>query len=63
VAVGAGGRETRRMDNDHLFSIGLDARREVLGSDYVDSALAASDDFMMGVQEAVTPLAWGCHGR
>jgi 4-carboxymuconolactone decarboxylase len=51
------------MDNDDLFSIGLDARREVLGNDYVDSALAASDDFMMGFQEAVTSLAWGCHGR
>ena len=47
------------MKNDDLFSIGLDVRRDVLGAGYVDDGLAASDDFMMGFQEAVTSLAWG----
>jgi 4-carboxymuconolactone decarboxylase len=47
------------MTTDDLFSIGLDTRRDTLGADYVDGALASSDNFMMGFQEAVTSLAWG----
>lgn len=47
------------MNKDDLFSIGLEVRRDVLGPEYVDGGLAASDDFMMGFQDAVTSLAWG----
>jgi 4-carboxymuconolactone decarboxylase len=31
----------------------------VLGDEYVDNGLAASDEFMMAFQDAVTELAWG----
>jgi 4-carboxymuconolactone decarboxylase len=47
------------MSKGDLYSTGLAMRREVLGHEYVDSGLAASDDFMMAFQEAVTELAWG----
>jgi 4-carboxymuconolactone decarboxylase len=47
------------MSEGDLYAIGIDVRREVLGSEYVDGGLAESDDFMMAFQEAVTELAWG----
>lgn len=47
------------MSKSELYSTGLNMRREVLGREYVDAGLAASDDFMMGFQDAVTELAWG----
>ena len=31
--------------NQDLFDQGLKTRREVLGADYVDAAIAAADDF------------------
>jgi 4-carboxymuconolactone decarboxylase len=47
------------MSKGDLYSTGLDVRREVLGDEYVDGGIAASDDFMMAFQAAVTELAWG----
>jgi len=47
------------MSKGDLYSTGLDVRREVLGDEYVDGGIAASDDFMMAFQDAVTELAWG----
>ena len=47
------------MTDNELFDKGLETRREVLGSEYVDSQLEGSDDFMMNFQRAVTELAWG----
>lgn len=47
------------MNTSDLHSTGLDARREVLGHDYVEAGLASSDDFMMAFQDAVTDIAWG----
>jgi len=47
------------MADDELFEKGLNKRRQVLGAKYVDANLAASDDFMMTFQRAVTELAWG----
>ncbi|HJQ04465.1 MAG TPA: carboxymuconolactone decarboxylase family protein [Nocardioides sp.] len=47
------------MEDNYLLALGLDTRRDVLGADYVDSGIAASDDFMMAFQEAVSSLAWG----
>jgi 4-carboxymuconolactone decarboxylase len=47
------------MSKSDLYSTGLHVRREVLGHEYVDGGLAASDDFMLAFQEAVTELAWG----
>ena len=47
------------MAESELFERGLQRRREVLGSDYVDANLRDSDEFMMGFQQAVTEVAWG----
>src|SRR4029079_9977136 len=47
------------MANSELFEKGLKKRKQVLGAKYVDANLAASDEFMMTFQQAVTELAWG----
>ncbi|HEU0167411.1 MAG TPA: 4-carboxymuconolactone decarboxylase [Chloroflexota bacterium] len=41
------------------FERGLQVRREVLGNEYVDRALAQVTDFNRPVQELVTEVAWG----
>ena len=45
--------------NQDLFDQGLKTRREVLGSAYVDAAIANADDFNRPLQEMVTQYAWG----
>ncbi|MBV8621608.1 MAG: 4-carboxymuconolactone decarboxylase [Curvibacter sp.] len=45
--------------NQELFDQGLQTRREVLGADYVDAAIANADDFNRPLQEMVTQYAWG----
>lgn len=45
--------------NKELFEAGLQTRREVLGTEYVDSAIRQADDFTMPMQELVTQFAWG----
>ncbi len=45
--------------NEELFEQGLKTRREVLGSDYVDRAIASADDFSRPMQELVTQYCWG----
>jgi 4-carboxymuconolactone decarboxylase len=47
------------MAESELFRKGLEMRRAVLGNEYVDANLAASDDFLMTFQHLVTELAWG----
>src|SRR5690349_21183534 len=47
------------MSDEALFAKGLPIRREVLGADYVDAAMAQADDFMMAFQRATTAWAWG----
>jgi 4-carboxymuconolactone decarboxylase len=42
-----------------MFEKGLKIRREVLGSEYVDRALAQADDFNRDFQEYVTEACWG----
>ena len=50
--------------NDELFEKGLEIRKSVLGSEYVDKAMAAADDFNMPLQRLVTEYCWGaCWGR
>jgi len=44
---------------DDLWDKGLEIRREVVGADYVERSLAASDDFNMPLQEYITKYAWG----
>ena len=46
-------------DDDALFRKGMPIRREVLGPDYVDAAMARADEFMMSFQRATTAWAWG----
>ena len=45
--------------NEELYQKGLQTRREVLGAEYVDQALAQADDFSRPLQEWVTQAAWG----
>lgn len=50
------------MDEDR-FERGLRARKDVLGAEYVDKALAQADDFSRPFQELVTEYCWGtCWG-
>jgi 4-carboxymuconolactone decarboxylase len=45
--------------NKPLFDQGLKTRREVLGAEYVDAAIANADDFNRPLQELVTQYCWG----
>lgn len=45
--------------NDSVYERGAAIRREVLGSQYVDKALAAADDFNKPLQDLVTEYCWG----
>jgi 4-carboxymuconolactone decarboxylase len=42
-----------------VYDKGLAIRREVLGADYVDKAIASADDFNRPLQELVTEYCWG----
>lgn len=42
-----------------LFDIGLNARREVLGAEYVDKSMESANDFMMTFQHITTEWCWG----
>lgn len=44
---------------DSLFERGLAARKAVLGSDYVEKALAQADEFSGPLQQLVTEYCWG----
>jgi 4-carboxymuconolactone decarboxylase len=46
-------------DLDALYARGLATRREVLGAEYVDKAIAGADDFSRPLQEMVTTWCWG----
>jgi 4-carboxymuconolactone decarboxylase len=41
------------------YDAGLEVRREVLGRDHVDQAIASADDFNRPMQELVTEYCWG----
>lgn len=45
--------------NRERYQKGLAVRREVLGADYVDRAIASADDFNRPMQELVTEYCWG----
>jgi 4-carboxymuconolactone decarboxylase len=45
--------------NQELFDQGLQTRREVLGTEYVDASLKNADDFTMDLQQHVTQYCWG----
>ena len=42
-----------------LYETGLATRREVLGEEYVDAAIAGADDFNREFQHLVTEYCWG----
>ncbi len=42
-----------------LYERGMKVRREVLGAEYVDNAVANADDFTRPLQELVTEYCWG----
>ena len=42
-----------------LYEEGLRVRREVLGAEYVDKAVASATDFNREFQELVTEYCWG----
>ncbi|MES1925637.1 4-carboxymuconolactone decarboxylase [Salinisphaera sp. T31B1] len=45
--------------SSELFDKGLGIRREVLGAEYVDPALANATEFTESMQELVTEYCWG----
>lgn len=47
------------MAESEAFQNGLKVRRDVLGSDYVDTSIANADDFMMAMQRITTEWCWG----
>ena len=47
------------QDLDALYARGLATRREVLGADYVDRAIAGADDSSRALQQMVTTWCWG----
>jgi 3-oxoadipate enol-lactonase/4-carboxymuconolactone decarboxylase len=44
---------------DESAARGMDTRREVLGSEHVDAAVAGSSSFTVDFQEFITRYAWG----
>ncbi|MBV9523332.1 MAG: 4-carboxymuconolactone decarboxylase [Alphaproteobacteria bacterium] len=47
------------MDNKEIYEKGLAVRREVLGAEYVDRAVAGADAFSRPLQDFVTEYCWG----
>lgn len=47
------------MSENEMFKQGLEVRRAVLGTEYVDGSLAKADDFMMAFQRVTTEWCWG----
>ncbi|MCO0598483.1 4-carboxymuconolactone decarboxylase [Peribacillus butanolivorans] len=45
--------------NNERFKAGLEVRREVLGTDYVDNSINNANDFNMDLQQLVTEYCWG----
>lgn len=47
------------MQDSPLFKSGLEMRKAVLGSEYVEKSLANADEFTMPFQEFTTTYCWG----
>jgi 4-carboxymuconolactone decarboxylase len=47
------------MEDSECYKKGLEIRRDVLGKDYVDQALAKINEFNGPFQEFITRYAWG----
>ena len=50
--------------SEETYQTGMSIRREVLGDEYVDKAMASADEFNEDFQRIVTEYCWGaCWGR
>jgi 4-carboxymuconolactone decarboxylase len=47
------------MSENELYETGLKNRREVLGAEYVNKAIAEADEFSQPMQKLVTEYCWG----
>jgi 4-carboxymuconolactone decarboxylase len=47
------------MNDDERYQAGLRVRREVLGDEYVDRAVAGADAFTQDLQEYLNKFCWG----
>ena len=47
------------MPDSQRYERGLSIRKEVLGTDYVESSIRGADDFNREMQQLVTEYAWG----
>jgi 4-carboxymuconolactone decarboxylase len=56
--TGRGNKGVMKMPSEQ-YEVGLKIRKEVLGAEYVDKALAAADDFNREFQDLVTEYCWG----
>jgi 4-carboxymuconolactone decarboxylase len=45
--------------SDPIYDRGIRVRREVLGDDHVDDAIARTTDFTVDFQDLITRYAWG----
>jgi 4-carboxymuconolactone decarboxylase len=52
-------KEIGAMEDKDLYDRGMAVRKDVLGAQYVDKAVAAADDFNRPWQEYVTKHCWG----
>jgi len=51
--------DTEGVLGNDKYKAGLDVRREVLGTEYVDRSINAATDFTRPFQELVTEYCWG----
>jgi 4-carboxymuconolactone decarboxylase len=51
-------RQSAQVSGD-LVSRGLEVRREVLGDEYVNAAMAGADEFGRPLQELISGYCWG----
>ena len=47
------------MSDDSVYERGMRTRREVLGDDHVDAAIARTTDLTADFQDFITRYAWG----
>ncbi len=51
--------DVEKEQQDPLFRQGLEMRKSVLGSDYVDKSIASADEFTEDLQRYLTKYCWG----
>ena len=51
--------DVEKEQQDPLFRQGLEMRKSVLGSEYVDKSIASADEFTEDLQRYLTKYCWG----